>query len=43
MSSEILAAGLVGAGHAGSGGAIMMLALFAAIALVTLGMSRWRR
>jgi hypothetical protein len=42
MSSEILASGLV-AGHAGSGGAMVMVAVVAAIALVALGVSRLRR
>jgi hypothetical protein len=45
MSGEILAAAPVAAGHTGSGGAMMivMLALFAVIALVVIGVSRRRR
>jgi hypothetical protein len=43
MSSEMLAAGLVGAGHAGSGGALVMLAVVVAIGLVALVVSRRRR
>jgi len=43
MSSEMLAAGLVGAGHTGSGRGIVMLALVVAIALGALLVSRRRR
>jgi hypothetical protein len=43
VSSQMLAAWLVGARHADSGGAIVMLALVAAIALLALSMSQsWR-
>jgi hypothetical protein len=43
MSNEIPAGGLVATGHAGSGGAMVMLALVGTTALVALGVSRRRR
>jgi hypothetical protein len=43
MSTETLAAALVGAGHVGSGGAMVMVAAVVLIAIVALGVSRLRR
>lgn len=43
MSSEILSAGLLGAGHAGSSGGMVMLAVIALIAVLAFGLIRWRQ
>jgi uncharacterized membrane protein len=44
MSSEILPAGLAAGGHAGSGGAMLvMVAVVVLLALAALGVVRWRQ